>query len=165
MMHRKTIRFLGTVSSGVGRHCEMTIPGRRALPNAPEDWPVELCPGSLNILIDVYPEGFTQPVGRSGGAYQLDEGSFEPAFIIPGDLITGNELIQEGRPADAQVWRARLQIADRAETVPCWVLRRIGSNVGKGKCGNVLEIVAEEHLRKRHHLQDGERVTLELVEG
>ena len=45
------------------------------------------------------------------------------------------------------------------------MLRRFGSNVGKGVGGNVLEIVADEHLRTRHHLQDGESVVLELIEG
>ena len=165
MTHSRTLKFLGTVSRGIGKYSEMTIPGREALSDAPADWPLRLCPGSLNVLIDFYPEGFTEPSGRSRGAYQLDDGSFKPEFIIPGDLITGNKLIHDGRAAAAQVWRACLQISDRAEIMPCWVLRRFGSNVGKGVGGNVREIVADEHLRTRHHLQEGESVALELIEG
>lgn len=143
----------------------MKIPGRSALVEAPIDWPEELCPGSLNVLIDTYPDGFSPPIGRDRGAYQLDDGSFGPEFIIDGNLITENMLRHEGMPAAAQTWRALLHIEERCEAIACWVLRRFGSNVGVGKGGNVLEVVAKNHLRSVLNLENGQRVNLELIEG
>jgi hypothetical protein len=160
----RTLTFQGTVSGGAGKHSEMLIPDLGALPDAPDDWPERLCPGSLNIVIAAYPEGFSEPVGRTRGVYQLDDGAFPPAFVIPGDLMTENKLVHNGGPAPAQVWRARLQVAGRSGIIPCWVLRRFGSNVGKGRGGNVLEIVSADHLREAYDLRDDHGVTLELFE-
>lgn len=155
--------FCGSITCGAGKHSEMTIPGQTHLPNAPEDWPEKLCPGSLNVLVDKYPDGFSAPVGRTLGSYQLDDGAFQPAFIIPGNDISENKLMHDGKPSSAQVWRAQLYVTDRHVTIHCWVVRRFGSNVGRGQSGNVLEIVAEAHLRNTHSLKDGERVVLELM--
>lgn len=46
----RTLAFEGSVSGGAGKHSEMLIPGRGALPGAPDDWPETLCPGSLNVV-------------------------------------------------------------------------------------------------------------------
>lgn len=161
----RTLTFQGTVTGGAGKHSEMLIPGREALPDAPDDWPECLCPGSLNVVIAAYPEGFSEPVGRTCGVYRLDDGAFRPAFVIPGDRITENKLVHNGGPASAQVWRARLQAAGRPGVISCWVLRRFGSNVGKGRSGNVLEIVSADRLREAHDLRDDQTVRLELFEG
>jgi hypothetical protein len=165
MIEEKILAFSGALTAGVGQHSEMSIPGRDALPDAPPNWPKRLCPGSLNVLITAYPEGFTEPANMSGGVYQLDDGRFTPAFTIPGDLITENKLLHNGRPAAAQVWRARLHATGRADALACWVLRRLGSNVGRGKGGNVLELVSAEHLRTKYELRDGQDVVLEVLEG
>lgn len=165
MPENRTLIFHGTISAGIGQHSDMSIPGRELLPDAPPDWPDRLCPGSLNVVINDYPEGFAAPAGRSRGVYQLDDGAFRPAFIIAGDRIAANKLLHKGEPAAAQVWRARLQVSGRSDPIACWVLRRLGSNVGKGKPGNVLEIVSAHHLRASHKLDDGQAAALILIEG
>ena len=161
------LEFKGQITTGVGRYSNMVIPGREELPEAPADWPTKLCPGSFNVVIDEYPKGFTPPAGRSGGVYKLDDGSYAPEFVIPGQLIVNNGLKYNGEPASAQVWRARLHVVSRSEDIDCWVLRRFGSNVGSGGIpGNVLEIVSEDHLRNLHDLhEDGEPVVVVLIEG
>jgi len=165
MDERRNLRFQGAICSGVGKHSEMLMPGRSALSNAPDDWPEKLCPGSLNVLIQVYPEGFGEPRGRSGGVYQLDTGSFQPALTIPGSLISANKLIHNGQPAAAQVWRSVLETNGGSPNIRCWVLRRFGSSVGSGKPGNVLEIVSDQHLRDTYGIHDGDRVALVLFEN
>ena len=144
----------------------MVIPGRQELSHAPSDWPVRIYPGSLNVVIDTYPDGFTEPVGRSRGVYQLDDGCFGPEFVIEGQHIVNNQLINSDGPASAQVWRARILVPRDATEIECWMLRRFGSNVGKGKGGNVLEFVSEHHLRTRYDLgKDDEPVVVTLSEG
>lgn len=163
---RRTLDFRGRITSGVGLYSEMVIPGRQALSHAPSDWPVKVCPGSLNVVIDAYPHGFTEPVGRSRGVYQLDDGHFRPEFVIPGRLIMNNKLMNNGEAASAQVWRARLLLTKDTTKIECWALRRFGSNVGKGKGGNVLELLSEHHLRTKYDLgQDHEPVVVTLIEG
>ena len=160
------LEFKGQITTGVGRYSNMVIPGREKLSEAPADWPTKLCPGSLNVVIDEYPEGFTPPAGRSGGVYRLDDGSYAPEFVIPGQLIVNNGLKYNGEPASAQVWRARLHVVSRSEEIDCWVLRRFGSNVGKDRAGDVLEIVSKDHLRSLHDLhEDGKSVIVVLIEG
>lgn len=161
----RSLIFGGSITGGVGLHNEMVIPGRSVVAGSPDDWPEELCPGSLNVLIEEYPDSFSPPSGRRRGAYQLDDGNFRPEFVIEGNQITENKLLRDGKPASAQVWRALLHVANRSEPISCWVLRRFGSNVGKGMGGNVLEVVAQDHLRSAFDLEDGQRVKLELIEG
>jgi len=162
---RRTLEFRGRITGGKGLYSEMVIPGRQELSHTPWDWPVKVCPGSLNVVIDEYPAGFTEPIGRSGGVYQLDDENFVPEFVIPGRLIVNNNLSYNDEPASAQVWRARLLLTRHGTMADCWVLRRFGSNVGKGKGGNVLELVSEHHLRTKYDLhQCDEPVTVILVE-
>jgi len=64
-----------------------------------------------------------------------------------------------------QVRRARLKGTGCPDAIACWILRRFGSNVGKGRGGNVLEIVFADRLREVHDLRDDQAVGLELFEG
>lgn len=163
---QRMLEFRGRITGGVGLYSEMVIPGRQELSRAPSDWPVKICPGSLNVVIDAYPDGFTEPVGGSRGVYQLDDGRFRPEFVVPGPLIVNNKLMHNGEAASAQVWRARLLLTNGATKVECWAVRRFGSNVGKGQRGNVLELVSEHHLRTKYNLnKDDEPVVVTLIEG
>ena len=159
----RTLTFGGRIVSGVGLYSKMVIPGSRDLTNAPPDWPNELCPGSLNILIEEYPDGFQPPQGRAEGAYRLDDQTFRCVFVIPGDHIASNELMYQGEPSPAQVWKARLDLLDKETSIDCWVLRRLGSNAGYDNVGgNVLEIVSDSHLRSEFGLHDGQPVALTM---
>ena len=162
-----SLRFEGRIVGGMGLYSNMEIPGRGKLSNAPAGWPDVLQPGSLNVFIEIYPEGFRPPVGRSEGAYRLDNQNLPCAFMIPGDQITQNKLIYQGGPSPAQVWRARIEVLDKGLSIDCWVLRRLGSNAGyNNQGGNVLEIVSDKHLRTEYGLEeDGHRVALTLLAG
>ena len=162
---RRTLTFGGRIVSGVGLYSKMVIPGSDCLTSAPPDWPEQLCPGSLNILINEYPPGFKPPKERVGGVYKLDDQTFRCAFVIPGDLIANNELMYQGRPSPAQVWRARLEVSDKGSSIDCWVLRRMGSNVGYQMPGDILEVVSDKHLRSELELQDGQPVLLTMFAG
>ncbi len=162
---QQTLEFRGRIVSGIGQYSKMVIPGKGSLTEAPPDWPNELCRGSLNILIDEYPDGFKPPQGRAEGAYRLDDQTFRCAFVIPGDRIADNELMHQGKPSPAQVWRARLDLLGTETSIDCWDLRRLGSNAGVGIGGNVLEIVSDSHLRSEFRLHDGQPVALTLFAG
>ncbi len=138
------IVFHGETKDGIGRHSEITIPGRHLLPGAPRDWPETLCPGSLNVRVLAYPADFAW---RCGGkdVTALDHGRFVPALEIPRDLITNNHLVPTrscSRGGDAQVWRATLTVDVSGATTPCWVLRRFASTLTED-----LELVSAGHLR------------------
>ena len=161
----RSLTFGGRIVSGVGEYSKMVIPGSRDLTNAPPDWPDELCRGSLNILIDEYPQGFKPPKERVGGVYKLDDQTFHCAFVIPGDLIANNELMYKGRPSSAQVWRVSLEVPEKGLSIDCWILRRMGSNVGYQIPGNVLEVVSDIHFKSEFELQDGQPVVLTMFAG
>ena len=95
---QQTLEFRGRIVSGIGQYSLMVIPGKGNLTDAAPDWPDQLYRGSLNILIDEYPDGFKPPQGRAEGAYRLDDQTFRCAFVI------------EGKPAPAQVWKAKLNL-------------------------------------------------------
>lgn len=157
----KTLKFKGRIGSGIGRHVELGIPGRRALPDAPPDWPDQLQPGSLNIR--VYQGGYPPELRQCDsfqGVTTLDNRLFTPTFIIPQNQMRNNKLTPlPGMPdrGTAQVWRARLKVEHRSESYPVWVFRRMGSRVGEQ-----LELVSDVHLRKTLSLEDGMEVTIEL---
>ena len=162
----RSLMFRGRTVRGVGLYSKMVIPGRSDLPSAPANWPIRLQPGSLNVLIEEYPNGFKPPCGRTEGVYRLDDQSFRCAFFIPGDHIANNELMYQGEPSPAQVWRAKLDVPDKALSINCWVLRRMGSNVGSGLAGNVLEVVSDKHLRSEFDLYgDDQEVALTIFAG
>ena len=160
--HQQTLEFRGRIVGGIGQYSKMVIPGKGSLTDAAPDWPDQLCPGSLNILIDEYPDGFKPPQGHAEGAYRLDDQTFRCAFLIPGDCIANNELMYRGKPSPAQVWKAKLDLLNKQTSIDCWVLRRLGSGAGVGIGGNVLEIVSDKHLRSEHGLHDGHIVVLTL---
>ena len=163
--HQQTLEFRGRIVGGIGQYSKMVIPGKGNLTGAAPDWPDQLCPGSLNILIDEYPDGFKPPEGGTEGAYRLDDQTFRCAFFIPGDRIANNKLPYQGKPSPAQVWAARLKILGKETSIDCWVLRRMGSGAGFGKEGNVLEIVSDNHLRSKFGLGDGQPVILTMFAG
>jgi hypothetical protein len=118
----------------------MEIPGHSKLPQSPEDWPEQLCRGSLNVLI--HPDGHPPEFSLVA---KLDDGQFKPAFEIEWHQIIGNTLYPfTGMPhhGNAQVWRAEIGRADQpSNLISCWVLRRFGSTVGEQ-----LEIVSKDRL-------------------
>lgn len=106
---------------------------------------VDLFPGSLNIKIPV-------PISLQK---DLDLGRPPPAFVIP-----KNELIN--MPAyigDGQAWPCLLGGEKFPVPVPCWIFRRIGSQVAPG----VIEILAQEKLRDTYGLEHEDAVTVDLL--
>ena len=47
----ESLRFKGTVISGIGKYSELVFPDRDEFRGAPEDWPEGLQEGSLNVRI------------------------------------------------------------------------------------------------------------------
>lgn len=136
------LEFMGKIVNGRGHHAELGIPGRILLPNAPEGWPEMLCPGSLNVLVNRYPQEF-RARGLPDSVRTLDSGGFRPAFAIPPRLMSNNKLIPTSDAPSrgtAQVWRAT--ITANGITAQSWVLRRIGSGLR-----DELELVSSEALR------------------
>jgi len=152
--------FKGEISSGIGKHTELYVPGYNQLVKAPENWPEKLHPGSLNVRISStgYPSIFSEREGAPS-IFTLDEGIIPCAFEIPYDSFGNNALrptAQMPKRGTAQVWRSTLAIVE--QEIDCWVLRRYGSMVGE-----VLEVVSHVHLRTAYELQDGQRVQLRFV--
>lgn len=136
--------FGGVVTSGIGAHHKLFVPGRLLLPSAPRDWPEVLQPGSLNVRIAEYPKGFAQH-GLRNSVRELDKSAFAPAFKIERERLIGNTLHptpRMPRGGEAQVWRSRLSIEKLQLEIDCWVLRRLGSRVDEQ-----LEIVHRDKLR------------------
>ena len=125
--------FQGVVTGGVGKHASLYVPGRNEI-EAPDDWPIRLELGSLNVRIDRFPPQICR-------VEDLDGRQFAPTFVIPRDRM------RENIRGDGQVWRARVGSVE-----DCWVLRRIGSQVGQQ-----LELVAGRRLRD-DGLYDGQQV-------
>ncbi len=151
--------FGGVVSSGLGCHAMLYVPGRAELRAAPADWPEHLHPGSLNVSVDLYPPEFMNR-GLRSRVSELDQGRFVPEFEILRNQFRNNKLgPRPGVPrgGDAQVWRAQLSHAGGGPIIKCWALRRFGSQVGEQ-----LEFVAERRLRD-FGLYDGLRVEMALL--
>jgi hypothetical protein len=153
------IVFGGVVSSGIGHHATLYVPGRAELRNAPADWPERLHPGSLNVSVDQYPPEFMNR-GLRNSVSELDLGRFVPEFEILRDQFQNNKI--EPRPdlprgGDAQVWRTRLRHDGVGAVIKCWTLRRLGSQVGEQ-----LECVAGRRLRD-FGLDEGLRVEVALL--
>ncbi len=151
--------FGGVVSGGVGRHAALYVPGRSELNMAPADWPERLHPGSLNVVVDEYPEEFRSR-GLANRISELDKGRFVPEFEIRREQFRNNLL--QSRPGvprggDAQVWRALLSQQNARMAIRCWALRRFGSQVGEQ-----LEFVAGTRLRDLG-LHDNLRVRATLL--
>jgi hypothetical protein len=138
--------FTGNIVNGIGKHSQLTVPGRDKLPFSPKDWPLVLAAGSLNVHITKYPDSFRQRgIGLSFDA--LDSGYFEPAFEIPQSLMHNNKLIptrSRPRRGIGQVWNASIAANDRK--ADCWVLRRIASTLTQH-----MELIAGHSLRDGLH--------------
>lgn len=129
----------------------------------PSDWPEQLCPGSLNVLIDDdgYPPDFWDRCNGTG-VKKLDSQCFRPAYVIPRECIKNNKL--KATPelpvrGDAQIWRAELRSVRHSTAAHCWLMRRFGSGLGKQ-----LELVADVKLRDKLGLQERDAVEV-IVEG
>lgn len=147
------------MSTGIGRHSTLRVPGRNTLIRAPNDWPEALYAGSLNVRIDQYPVEFRQH-GLADTVVELDTGRFAPEFEIFRDELGNNQLgprPDAPRGGDAQVWRAKISVPGAGPIYKCWALRRFGSRVGEQ-----LEFVADQRLRDLG-LKDGQRVLATLL--
>ena len=150
----RKLEFTGAVRSNQGAFSrEMVIPGRKNLVLPPEDWPVRLVPGTLNIAIHDggFPIDFDQ-LGPGEGLRKLDQGKFRPVGAIPPWRIAGNTLQptpDEPLRGSAQVWRAELEVTSTGEVAACWLLRRLGSD-----SVSEIELVSDVHLRSRLTLRD-----------
>lgn len=141
------LEFAGSVVNGIGRHSELVIPGRLKIPGCPNDWPEELFPGSLNVLVTRYPDEFVSR-GFPPVVTTLDVAGFEPQFSIARHLMHNNTLVATPampRRGDAQVWMASLVASE--QEVRCWVLRRIGSALREQ-----IELVSNVKLRDNLNL-------------
>lgn len=137
------LRFSGKIVNGFGKHAELVVPGKSALPEAPTDWPEKLFPGSLNLLVTEFPFEFASR-GLPTSAKVLDTAGFAPEFTIRQELMLNNKLkVTPTMPhrGTAQIWRASLEAADQRAS--CWVLRRFGSGLS-----NQIELVSVESLRE-----------------
>ena len=154
--------FTGKVISNQGKFSqEMVIPGQDELILVPDDWPMELAPGTLNIQIndDGFPKGFQE----SGGLTQLDEGKIKPDLAIPQRKIVGNTLASTPDSllrGFAQVWRAELHVTATGQEMECWMFRLIGSSIS-----SQIELVHDENLRTRMNLSDGTDVKVIVWEA
>ena len=109
---------------------------------------VDLFPGSLNVEIGDGPADLQQ---------SLDRGHPTPAFVIPrGELKLMALYLGDGR-----AWRATLTSARLSEPHPCWVFRRIRSQVP----ADVLEVVSVLPLVETFGLRNGEEINLVICSG
>jgi hypothetical protein len=156
-----TLTFHGTVQSGAHEFNTLEFPDAHEVDGAPDDWPGrELYEGSLNVHVAPkgYPDKWSE-LGKSRGLRRFDEKRFQPAFVIPGDLIANNTIDpgKYGMPdaGDVQVWRARLQNDATREVADCWLVRRIASDMEIA-----LELMAIVRLRAMGLERDGSPVTV-----
>jgi len=147
--------FAGRIASGIGRHSSLGVPGCEGAPGAPDDWPKQLCPGSLNVRVSHYPDEQLLQAGLAREVASLDKSPLLPAFEIAGSRLLNNQIKpteSDPKRGDAQVWRARIRRPRDGVEVGCWVLRRHGSSVGEQ-----IELLSGERLRD-HGFQDGDSV-------
>ena len=159
----RKLEFSGIVRSNQVILPAMVIPGRKSLVLAPDDWP-EDSPGTLNIAIQDggFPDNLDE-LGKGDGLKKLDEGNFRPEMAIPPWRIAGNTMQpthDEPLRGSAQVWRAKLEVASTGEFAACWFLRRLGSDIV-----SQIELVSDEHLRRRMNLCDGMVVKVTVWEA
>lgn len=159
----RKLEFIGTLRTNTDHFSKtMTLPGRDDLLVVPSDWPTKLAPGTLNIEIDAFPEGF-DGIGEGDGLKKLDKGKFRAALVIPQRKIAGNTLLStsdEPTKGFAQVWRAELQVITTDQATKCWMMRRIGSDNARQ-----IELVSDEHLRSSLRLVNGTRVKVIVYEA
>ncbi|HUY89020.1 MAG TPA: hypothetical protein VMV10_09820 [Pirellulales bacterium] len=157
------LEFIGTVRTNTDHFSKvMRLPGRDDLLVVPSDWPTKLVPGTLNVEIDGFPEGFDE-IGEGDGLAKLDKGKFTAALVIPQRKIVGNNLKsseEEPTRGFAQAWRAELQAIATGQATTCWMLRIIGADNR-----SQIELVDQEYLRSRLNLADGMAVKVTAYEA
>lgn len=161
----RKLEFIGKVRSNEGRFSqEMVIPGRDDLLLAPEDWPMQLAPGTLTIQIndDGFPDGFEEG-GTGDGLKKLDEGMFRPALVIPQRKIIDSTLKPDSdHPTRgfAQAWRGELHVLGTGDEAKGWMIRIIGSD-----SPTQIDLVDQEQLRAKINLTDGTTVKVTIWEA
>jgi hypothetical protein len=156
----RKLEFIGKVQDDATP--ELIIPGRDELFLKPEDWPTQLAPGTVNIKISSFPEGFAE-IGEGEGLARLDAGKFRPALVIPQRKIIGSILTPDAdHPTRgfAEAWRADLQAIGTGQVTTCWAMWIIGSDATQ-----TIRLVAEEDLRSRLNLVDGMAVNVTIWEA
>ena len=158
-----TLLFIGKAIEGSGRFSkDLIVPGNSEIPGLIRDWPDELEPGSLNVLIDKtgFPEEFESKFGQRTEGF--DERRFIPEAELHHSQIGNNTLAPKpGEREDkgnAQIWRANLTKIESGQSLQCWVLRRIGSIMPYR-----LECVAGVKLREILSLPEEAYDSVELI--
>ncbi|HWT61422.1 MAG TPA: DUF120 domain-containing protein [Ochrobactrum sp.] len=149
------IVFRGKISSGLGKHSELVIPGKQELKDSPNDWPDRFVSGSLNVRITEFPS-ILQSTRKQLKA--LDRGLFPPTIVIPQNEIKNNSLrskLFKPRRGTGQAWRATLHTHSRSTHV--WVFRRIGSHMH-----DCLELISDKRLRENLDIRDHDEVRVIL---
>ena len=147
--------FRGRISSGLGRHSELIIPGKQNLADSPIDWPEEFEAGSLNVQIVEFPEALKSTRTRLKA---LDRGVIPPTLVIPQDRIENNSLRRKffkPRRGMGQAWRATLYAKSRS--MPVWVFRRVGSHMH-----DCLELISDKRIRNHLDIRDEDEVSVVL---
>jgi hypothetical protein len=156
----RKLEFFGKVQADATP--QLIMPGRDDLFLKPDDWPTDLAPGTVNIEISSFPEGFDE-IGDGEGLARLDQGKFRPAQVIPQRKIIGSTLIPDtDHPTRgfAEVWHADIQVIATGQQMTCWAMWIIGSDATQ-----TIRLVAEEDLRNRLNLADGMPVKVTVWEA
>jgi hypothetical protein len=156
----RKLEFFGKVQADATP--QLIIPGRDDLFLKPDDWPTHLAPGTVNIEISSFPEGFAE-IGDGQGLARLDQGKVRPALVIPQRKIIGSTLIPDAdHPTRgfAEVWHLEIVVIGKGQVTTCRAMWIIGSNATQ-----VIRLVAENDLRSRLNLSDGETVKVTAWEA
>lgn len=151
------IQFTGKIRSGKGEHSDLVIPGSSELGKIISDWPKCFYPGSLNVGINGYPEGFS---ASPDGVTRLDSGAIQPTVVLDWNQIKNNKLRpKQDNPqrGTGQFWPAVLTVDKTGESIDCWVFRRINSTIKKQ-----LELISQKRIRESLSLDDGTEVSIKL---
>lgn len=157
------LEFKGKVIKGSGCFSkQLHVPGEQDIPGLIRDWPDEIQPGTLNVLIDDsgWPEDYLAKFGKETNS--LDLRQFQPEVELHHNKIGSNTLAPQGGEREdkgnAQIWRSHLTKIESGESVQCWVLRRIGSRMP-----HRLECVAGEKIRTVLELPEERNDAVRLV--
>jgi hypothetical protein len=156
----RKLEFIGKIQTNSSP--DLIIPGRDDLFLKPDDRPTHLAPGTVNIEISSFPEGFAE-IGDGDGLKKLDEGKFRPALVIPQRKIIGSILTPDANHPTrgfAEVWHADIQVIATGQATTCWAMWIIGSDATQ-----TIRLVAEEDLRSRLNLADGMPVKVAVWEA
>ncbi|MCB9991629.1 MAG: hypothetical protein H6867_09745 [Rhodospirillales bacterium] len=164
---RLSLTFKCVVQDGEGAFSRMVFPGRKDVPDAPEDWPgpKQMQPGSLNCRVVEFPDDFYDLVGEGDRIAALDTGHFEPEFRIPRELIKNNRVgpyAPDHNPdmGIAQVWRCAVRNDDTGEEFDAWHSRRIDGTYPPFH--KIIELMADRKLRDAHKLENGTNLTITM---